>query len=565
MLATSWDLVQVALFYLAVALSTPPLGRYIVRVWRNERNLLTPLLSRPEEWLYKAAGVDPASTMDWRSYAMALMVFNALGGVLLFGMQLLQHSLPLNPLGLPNVAPDLALNTAISFMTNTNWQSYAGESTLSYAVQMIGLTVQNFLSAATGMAVLFVLVRGLTSRHTRQLGNFWIDLIRSILYILMPLSIVLGILLISQGVVQTFAGPAAAVTVEGVPQTIPLGPAASQIAIKQIGTNGGGFYGSNSAHPLENPTPLSNFLELLAILLVPSSLVYAYGIMVGSPRHGWILWGTMLFLIMIGTAVSLISEGQTNAMTQTSAMMEGKEVRFGNANSILWSVATTAASNGSVNAMHDSLSPVSGMVALLNILLGEIIFGGVGAGMYGMALFVILTVFIAGLMVGRSPEYLGKRIDAFEIQMASLGVILPSTLILVFSAIASATSAGLSSISNAGPHGLTQILYAFGSAAGNNGSAFAGLSTNTLFYNLALAFVMLVGRFGVIIPVLAIAGSMACKKVTPASLGTFRTDTLLFAVLLIGVIVIVGGLTFLPALSLGPIAEDLLMNQGHSF
>jgi potassium-transporting ATPase potassium-binding subunit len=560
-----WDIIQVVLFFAALILFTPLLGKYLVYVFGNTLSGAVSSHSRCERWIYAAGGVDPSRTMNWRSYSASLLVFNILGGAFLFGIQLIQHELPLNPLGLPNVAPDLALNTAVSFMTNTNWQSYAGETTLSYLVQLVGLTVQNFLSAATGIAVLLALIRGLTGRQVHSLGNFWVDLTRSIVYVLLPLTIILAVVLVGEGVIQNFSDPVPCVTMEGAHQAIPMGPAASQIAIKQIGTNGGGFFSTNSAHPFENPTPLSNFLELLAILLLPSALVYAYGRMVGSRRHGWTLWGTMMFFLVSGIVASTIFELQANPVAPGSAPMEGKEVRFGVTNSVLWSVATTAASNGSVNAMHDSLSPISGLVALLNIMLGEIIFGGVGAGMYGMFVFVVLTVFIAGLMVGRSPEYLGKRIEAFEIQMASLAVILPSALILVFSAIAVESSDMLASISNAGPHGLTQVLYAFSSAAGNNGSAFAGLNTNTVFYNLSIAAAMLVGRFGVIIPVLAIAGSLASKKITPPSTGTFRTDNLLFAILLVGVIVIVGALTFLPALSLGPIVEQLLLTQGHSF
>lgn len=450
-------------------------------------------------------------------------------------------------------------------MTNTNWQSYSGETTMSYFTQMLGLTVQNFVSAATGIAVLLVLVRGLIRKTTNEIGNFWVDIVRSVLYVLLPLSILFTIVLVNQGVVQNISSYTEVQTLEGNLQTIPQGPAASQIAIKQLGTNGGGFFGTNGAFPFENPTPLSNFLQMLAILLIPSSLVYSYAIMVGSKRQAWVIWGCMLLLFVAGLFISLVAEYQYNPVLQTSAPMEGKEVRFGVTNSVLWSVATTTASNGSVNSMHDSLSPFSGFIALLNIMLGEIIFGGVGAGLYGMLIFVILTVFIAGLMVGRTPEYLGKKIEAFEVKMSALAVLAPSAVILVFSAIASSIDVGLSSVSNKGPHGLSQILYAFSSAAGNNGSAFAGLNTNTPFYNIMLGIGMLLGRFAVIVPVLAIAGSLAKKKITPVSSGTFRTDTPLFAFLLIAVILIVGALTFFPALSFGPLVEQLLMTQGFRF
>jgi K+-transporting ATPase ATPase A chain len=436
---------------------------------------------------------------------------------------------------------------------------------MSYLTQMLGLGVQNFLSAATGIAVLLALIRGLTRRSMQEIGNLWVDLVRSTLYVLLPLCVLWTVVLVGQGSVQNLSSYTRVTTLEGSIQTIPQGPAASQIAIKQLGTNGGGFFGANSAFPYENPTPLSNFFEMLAILLIPSALVYAYGAMVGSRRQGWVLWGCMMTLFILGLAVSLRAEYQFNPSLHTLPVMEGKEVRFGVGNSVLWSVATTAASNGSVTAMHDSLSPLSGLVALLNIMLGEVIFGGVGAGLYGMIIFVILTVFIAGLMVGRTPEYLGKKIEAFEIKMAAIAVLAPSAVILVFSAAAVATRAGLAGVTNAGPHGLSQILYAFSSAAGNNGSAFAGLETNTLFYNIAMGTGMLIGRFAVIVPVLAIAGSLVQKKITPPSSGTFRTDTPLFALLLISVILIVGALTFFPALSLGPIVEHLLMLQGATF
>ncbi len=473
--------------------------------------------------------------------------------------------MPLNPANLPNVSWHSAFNTSVSFMTNTNWQGYAGETTLSYFVQMIGLTVQNFVSAATGIAVLLALVRGLSRKSTDQLGSFWTDLTRSTLYVLLPLSILFSVVLVGQGVVQNFKTYETVQTVQGATQVIPQGPAASQIAIKQIGTNGGGYFNANSAHPFENPTPLSNFLEMLMILLIPAALTYTYGKMVGSTRQGWTIFTAMLILLLIGLSISLYAEYSSNAIFGKLPLMEGKETRFGITNSILWSTTTTAASNGSVNAMHDSLSPLAGMVAMINLMLGEVIFGGVGAGLYGMVIFVILTVFIAGLMVGRTPEYLGKKIQKFEVQMAIIAVLAPNLVILLFAALASVTAPGLTGLNNAGPHGLSEILYAYSSAAGNNGSAFAGLNANTVFYNLTLGAGMLIGRFGIIVPVLAIAGSMAKKNITPTSAGTFHTDNWLFLGLLIAVILIVGGLTHFPALSLGPISEHLLMNKGITF
>jgi potassium-transporting ATPase potassium-binding subunit len=556
---------QVILYLAVLTVLTPTLGNYLVRVFTGKRNILTAFFSKLENLIYRVGGINTEEGMNWKTYTLALLIFNFFGFLTVFLLQLFQSYLPLNPQKLPNVSWDLALNTAISFMTNTNWQSYAGETTLSYFVQMIGLTVQNFLSAATGITVMLALIRGITNKTVNEIGNFWIDLVRSTVYVLIPLAILFTVLLVGQGVVQTFSSYAQTTTLEGTKQTVPLGPAASQIAIKQLGTNGGGFFNVNSAHPFENPTPFSNFLEMLAILLIPSALVYTYGKMVGSIRQGWTLWGCMMFLLIVLLTISLWSEYHTNPVSQTAAGMEGKETRFGVTNSILWSVTTTAASNGSVNSMHDSLTPLAGFIAMLNIMLGEIIFGGVGAGMYGILVFVILTVFIAGLMVGRTPEYLGKKIEAFEVKMAALAVLAPCAVILVFSAIASATNVGLSSLGNSGPHGFSQILYAFTSAAGNNGSAFAGLNTNTLFYNITMAIGMLVGRFGVLVPMLAIAGSLARKKIIPVSSGTFKTDTLLFATLLIGVILIVGALTFFPGLSLGPIVEHLLMLQGRSF
>ncbi|MCK9424137.1 MAG: potassium-transporting ATPase subunit KdpA [Bacteroidales bacterium] len=562
---TFQDIFQIALFFLLLIGLTPVLGNYMYKVFSGEKHIMLSVLGWLEKLTYKFTGVDSEEESNWKSYTFGLLMFNFIGFVFVFLIQLIQSHLPLNPANLPNVSWHSAFNTSVSFMTNTNWQGYAGETTLSYFVQMIGLTVQNFVSAATGIAVLLALIRGISRKTTDKLGNFWTDLTRSTLYVLIPLSILLAIVLVGQGVVQNFKTYDTVHTLQGAQQIIPMGPAASQIAIKQLGTNGGGFFNSNSAHPFENPTPFTNFLEMLAILLIPASLTYTYGKMVGSTRHGWTIFTVMMILFCAGLSISLYAEYSANPVFGHLHLMEGKETRFGIANSVLWSTSTTAASNGSVNAMHDSLSPISGMIAIINLMVGEVIFGGVGAGLYGMVIFIILTVFIAGLMVGRTPEYLGKKIQAFEVQMAIIAVLAPNFVILLFSAWASVSNAGLAGLNNAGPHGLTEILYAFSSAAGNNGSAFAGLNANTLFYNLSLGIGMLVGRFGVILPVMAIAGSMAGKKITPLSAGTFRTDNSLFIILLIGVILIVGGLTHFPALSLGPIIEHLLMNNGITF
>ena len=555
---SSRDFVQLGLYLLALVVATPVLGAFMARAFQGRPALLSRILGPVERAIYKLAGVDEKRQMRWTEYCLALLGFNAVGFVFLFILQLIQGWLPLNPARLGNVPVPLAFNTAVSFMTNTNWQAYSGEATMSYLTQMLGLGVQNFVSAASGIGVMLALTRGLTGRSASTLGNFWVDLTRSTLYVLLPLSLVFAIVLVSQGAVQTFTDYAQATTLEGAAQQIPLGPAASQIAIKQLGTNGGGFFGVNSAHPFENPTPLSNFLEMLAILLIPAALTYTYGVMVGDRRQGWVLFGTMIALFLMGLAVTWW--GEVSAGT-----LEGKEMRFGIFNSALWATATTDASNGSVNAMHDSFSPLGGMVPMLDIMLGEVIFGGVGAGMYGMLMFVILTVFIAGLMVGRTPEYLGKKIEAPEIRWAVVAVLLPCALILLGSAIACVLPNALASLNNNGPHGLSEILYAFASAAGNNGSAFAGLNANTNFYNYVLGVVMLLGRFGVIIPALAIAGSLAPKKVAPVTAGTFPTDGAMFACLLMAVILIIGALTFFPALSLGPIADHFLMRQGRTF
>lgn len=562
---TSFELLQIVVYFGVLIACVPLLGGYMAKVFAGERTLLSPILVPVERVIYRIGGVNADNEQDWRGYALALMMFNILGFIVLFVLLLFQSILPLNPAGLESVEPFLAFNTATSFMTNTNWQAYGGETTMSYLTQMMGLNVQNFVSAATGVAVVIALTRGLARRTAATIGNFWADLVRCVLYVFLPLSILLAVALVGQGVVQNFNDYTPATTLSGESQLIPQGPAASQIAIKQLGTNGGGFFNTNSTHPYENPTPITNFLQMLAILLIPAALTYTYGTMVGNKRQGWVIFGTMLLLFIGGLSLMLISEYDTNPVYSVAGVMEGKELRHGITNSVLWGAATTAASNGSVNAMHSSFSPIAGGVALLNIMLGEVIFGGVGAGLYGMLIFVILTVFIAGLMVGRTPEYLGKKIEAREIKLAIVAVLLPSACILLFSALASVTEAGLSSRTNAGPHGLSEILYGFASGAGNNGSAFAGLDASTPFYTTLIGLAMWIGRFGVILPALAIAGSMVTKKVAPPSPGTFPTDGPLFVGLLIAVILIVGALTFFPALALGPIVEHLLMNAGRAF
>lgn len=559
------ELLSVLIWLGLLLACVPLLGGFMARVYNGARTWLSPVLAPVERGVYRLAGVDPVTEMGWRGYAWALLVFNMLGFVVLLLLQLLQGWLPLNPMRLPGVATLLAFNTATSFVTNTNWQAYGGETTMSYLTQMLGLAVQNFVSAATGMAVVIALTRGLARRAAATIGNFWVDLVRGTLYILLPLSIILALALVSQGVVQNFLPYTEVTTLTGATQLLPQGPAASQIAIKQLGTNGGGFFNANSAHPFENPTPLSNFLEMFAILLIPAALTYTYGKLVGATRQGWVIFAAMLILFLAGLAGMLATEYGANPITGAAVNLEGKEVRFGVANSVLWGAATTAASNGSVNAMHGSFSPLAGGVALLLILLGEVVFGGVGAGLYGMLMFVILTVFIAGLLVGRTPEYLGKRIEAREIKLALLTILLPSAVILLFSALAVVLEAGLASRANFGPHGLTEILYAFASAAGNNGSAFAGLNASTPFYTILTSVAMWIGRFGVILPALAIAGSMAAKRSAPLSAGTFPTDGPLFTTMLVAVVLIVGALTFFPALALGPVVEHLLMQAGRTF
>ena len=559
------DFVQLALFLVALFAMTPPLGRFMAAVFAGEKTFLTPILGRVESFIYRAAGIDARREMGWKHYLGALLIFHALGLVLVVALQMTQVWLPLNPQKLPNVPFSLAFNTAVSFKTNTNWQAYSGESTMSYGTQMLALCVQNFLSAATGMAVAIALIRGLI-RHTGEtIGNFWSDLTRATLYILLPISLIFSLVLVGQGVVQTLAPYVDATTLEGAKQTIPLGPTASQTAIKLLGTNGGGFFGQNSAHPFENPTPLSNFLQILSIFAIPAGLTYTFGCMAGNRRQGWAIFGAMLFLFIVGFAVAWPSEMAHNPATGLTASMEGKETRFGVMNSVLFATVTTDTSCGAVNSMHDSFAPLAGLVTLVNMMLGEVVFGGVGAGLYGMLIFAILTVFIAGLMVGRTPEYLGKKIEAREITWAVVAVLAPSMAILVATSIACITKAGVSSIANQGPHGFSEMLYAFTSSAANNGSAFAGINANTDFYNYMTAVVMLIGRFAIIVPVLAIAGSLVSKKSVPPSAGTFPTDSFTFAALLVAVVLIIGALTFFPALSLGPIVEHLLAQAGRTF
>jgi K+-transporting ATPase ATPase A chain len=577
------DWVQILLYFGILLVLAKPLGTYMAHVYQGEQTLLDPLARTVERTLYRLGGVTPDDEMDWKRYALALLIFNVLG---LAGVYLLQRSqefLPLNPQRLSAVSPASSWNTAVSFATNTNWQGYGGEVTLSYLTQMLGLTVQNFISAATGMAIAVAVIRGIVRHNARTIGNFWVDLIRSTVYVLLPLASLVALILVSQGVVQTLGAyrpvpllqPVTnADGVQVTEQTLALGPAASQVAIKQLGTNGGGFFNANSAHPFENPTPLSDFVEMLSILLIPAALVQTYGKMVGDTRQGWALLAamTIIFVAFLSLAVWAEQSGnpafaamgvdQAQTMTNPGGNMEGKEVRFGIANSALWAVATTAASNGSVNSMHDSFTPLGGLVPLFLIQLGEIIYGGVGSGLYGMLAFVIVAVFVAGLMVGRTPEYLGKKIEAFEMKMASLMILVPILLVTIGSAMAVSIPAGRASLLNPGAHGFSEVLYAFSSASNNNGSAFAGLNANTPLYNTALGMAMLFGRYWIAIPALALAGSLARKKKVPTSIGTLPTHTPLFVAWLIGVILIVGALSFVPALCLGPVVEHLTL-LGH--
>lgn len=559
------------LVYLAVLLLLArPFGRYISKVFQGEKTFLDRVLRPAEKFVYKIANIDEKKEMTWKQYAMAVIWFHVLSFLAIFLTEVFQGSLPLNPASQDNVSWDLALNTAVSFITNTNWQAYGGESTMSYFTQMTELAVHNFLSAATGLAIAITLIRGLTRKTTKLLGNYWVDMVRGTLWVLMPISIILALIFVEQGCIQNFSSYASVTTIEGAAQTIAMGPVASQEAIKILGTNGGGFFNTNSAHPFENPTALVSFLQCLAILLIPSSLLFTFGNMVRDKKQGHAILAAMMimFVIFLGTIYISESYGNPNVAAfgvDPSNVMEGKEMRFGAGGTALFSTATTAASCGAVNGMFDSFTPIGGMIPMLQIMLGEVVFGGVGSGFYGMMAFVLLTVFIVGLMVGRTPEYLGKKIESHEMKMVMLAVLIPVLSILIGAAVAISTDAGLGATNNGGPHGLTEILYAYVSATGNNGSAFAGLSANSPFYNLTLAAAMLVGRFGVLIPMLAVAGSLAEKKVSPAGAGTFQTHGSLFVILLCVVILIVGALTFFPALALGPIAEHLLMLLGQLY
>ncbi|WP_252091687.1 potassium-transporting ATPase subunit KdpA [Pseudomonas sp. MWU13-3659] len=558
----SYDYLLLLAFFAIVLLPAPWLGRFYYKVMEGQRTWLSPILGPVERGCYRLSGVNADQEQNWKQYTLALLAFNLAGFLLLFAVLQLQGSLPLNPQHLPGQEWSLAFNTAVSFMTNTNWQSYSGEASVSYLTQMIGLTVQNFVSAATGLAVLVALSRGIARRSAGTLGNFWVDLTRATLYGLLPLCLVLALLLVWQGVPQTFADYVHAVTLQGSDQTIPLGPAASQIAIKQLGTNGGGFFGVNSAHPFENPTAWSNLFEVASIILIPVALVFTFGHYVKDLRQSRAIIACMLALFLIGGSTALWSEYQPNpalesAQVQQSAPLEGKESRFGTTGSVLWTVTTTSASNGSVNAMHDSLNPLTGMVAMVNMMLGEVIFGGVGAGLYGMLLFVLIAVFLAGLMIGRTPEYLGKKLQAREVQLLVATLLVMPVGVLILGAIAASLPGPAGAVTNPGAHGFSQLLYAYTSGTANNGSAFAGFGANTTFHNVMIGLAMLIGRFGYILPVLALAGSLAAKKSAPQGLNSFPTHGPLFTTLLLVTILLVGGLTFLPTLALGPIAEHL--------
>ncbi len=577
---------QILLFFSIILVATKPIGLYMARVFERQRTFLDPLLCPIERLLYRLTGVDASEEMQWTGYGMAMLAFSLVSMLALYLLERVQTWLPWNPQHLPNVPAALAFNTAVSFTANTNWQSYVPETTMSYLTQMAGLAYHNFVSAAVGLAVAVALIRGIARREQKTLGNFWVDITRATLWVLLPSALVLAFALVSQGVIQNFrpydtaklvqSQPATPTTPAITTQTIAQGPVASQEAIKELGTNGGGFFNANSAHPFENPTPLTNFMEMLAMILIPAGLTVTLGRMTGSPRHGWAVFAAMSVLFFAGITTAYWAESQPNPLLhhvdqhvtqlQSGGNMEGKEVRFGIANSALFDTESTATSTGAVIAMNDSFMPLGGLVPLANIMLGEVIFGGVGVGLTGMVIFVILAVFIAGLMVGRTPEYLGKKIESYDVKMAMLYILIFPLIILGFAAVTVLLpNLGLSSLNNTGPHGLSEIVYAFASATGNNGSAFAGLNANTNWYNLTMAFAMLAGRFLMIIPVLAIAGNLAEKRYTPPSLGTFPVTTTLFTILLVSVVLIVGALTFFPVLSLGPVLEHLLLRAGHSF
>jgi K+-transporting ATPase ATPase A chain len=567
MTAIGW--IQILLFCAVIVALTKPLGWYMTRVFDGERTLLSPLLRPIEVAIYWVGGVDEKREQHWVTYTLAMLFFHVGGFLILYAVMRLQAVLPFNPAGQSPVAEDLAFNTAISFITNTNWQNYGGESTMSYLVQMLGLTHQNFLSAATGIALAVALIRGFSRASVRTVGNFWVDVTRTTLYVLLPICIVYTLFLVWQGMPQTLGPYIEATTLEGAKQTIAVGPVASQVAIKMLGTNGGGFFNANAAHPFENPTAISNFVQMLSIFLIGAAMTNVFGRMVGNQRQGWAILSVMGVLFIAGVAVTYWAEanGTTSldALGLTGGNMEGKEVRFGIIASSLFAVVTTAASCGAVNAMHDSFTALGGMIPLINMQLGEIIVGGVGAGLYGMLLFVVLAIFVAGLMVGRTPEYVGKKIEAREVKMAMLAILVLPLMYLGWTAVAVALPSTVAAMNNAGPHGFTEVLYAFTSATGNNGSAFGGLSGNTLFYNLTLASSMFVGRFFMIVPAMAMAGSLAAKKSIPPSAGTLPTTGGLFVGLVVGVILIIGGLTFFPALALGPIVEHLAMSANTLF
>jgi K+-transporting ATPase ATPase A chain len=566
---------QIALFLLVILALTKPLGIYLYRVFEGERQPFNRTLGAVERFLLRLSGLKQPAAQDWKQYTAALLLFSVLGVVVTYAIQRLQFFLPFNPEKLAAPTQHLAFNTAVSFNTNTNWQSYSGETTMSYLTQMAGLAWHNFTSAAAGLGVALALARGLTRKPSEKddkgLGNFWVDLIRSLVYVLLPISVIFTLLLVSQGVVQTFGSYLHVTTLEGASQVIPLGPVASQEVIKELGTNGGGFFNANSAHPFENPTPFTNFIEMLLILCIPAALTYTFGRMAGNQKQGWAIMAAMMFLLVAGITTAYVSEAHPNAalsalpLDHSAGNMEGKEARFGVANSALFATVTTGTSCGAVNSMHDSFNALGGMVPLINIKLGEVVFGGVGAGLFGVLIFVLLSVFIAGLMVGRTPEYLGKKIEGKEMKLAMLYILIFPLVILGFSAWSAVASYGTSSLNNAGPHGLTEILYAYASGTGNNGSAFAGLNANTPWWNTTLGLAMLFGRFFMMIPVMVIAGSMRAKRTVPAGPGTFPTHGLLFSGLLVSVIIIVGALTFFPALSLGPIAEHFVAAAGKVF
>lgn len=573
MSANGW--LQILLYSVVVLAVTKPLGIYMFRVFEGDQQPLPRFFGSIERGLYRLCGVNPKEQQKWTEYTIALLLFSALTLLVTYAIERLQHVLPLNPQQFGPVPSELAFNTAASFVTNTNWQSYSGESTMSYLTQMAGLAWHNFMSAAAGIAIAIALARGLTYQlrpdDPRTIGNFWVDLIRATLYVLLPICIPMALILVTQGVIQNFAPYVNLTTLEGAKQTLALGPVASQEVIKELGTNGGGFFNTNSAHPFENPTPVTNFIEMVLIFAIPAALTYTYGRMARDQKQGWAIFAAMAVMFLIGVSTAYYFEASGNpaiqslAVDQTAGNMEGKESRFGIVNSALFATVTTNASCGAVNAMHDSFTPIGGLVPLVNIQLGEVIFGGVGAGLYGMLIFVLLSVFIAGLMVGRTPEYLGKKIEAREMKLAMLYILIFPLSILYFSAWSVVTPYGVSSLNNAGPHGLSEILYAYTSATGNNGSAFAGLNANTPWWNVTLGLAMLIGRFFMIVPALAIAGSLVGKRIVPPGPGTFPTNGGLFVVLLISVVIIVGALTFFPALSLGPIVEHFLAQKGRVF